>query len=144
MLHAEVVLPNLSVVNAASAAAATVSTGDLVNNSFLGLLLVLDVTALTGTTPTLQIVIEGKDAASGKYVNLATFATVNSVATFAYILGPFNPTLVAAGVSGVASSGITSAAFGILPGTFRVRVVGGGTITAASFTVGAHYIFAIG
>jgi len=41
----------------------------------------LDVTAASGTTPTLDVVIEEKDATSGKYFVIATFTQEVGVAT---------------------------------------------------------------
>lgn len=127
--HEEVNL--LDVVNAASAGAASVSSADQTNDSARGVILVMDVTGLAGTTPTVQLILEMKDQASGKYISLGTFTAVSAVSTVTYVVTP--------GV-GAASDGVTAVKGFPLPLTWRVRTVGGGTITDADFKVTAHYI----
>lgn len=39
----------------------------------------VDVTAVSGTSPTLDITIEEKDPVSGKYFTIVTFSTISSV-----------------------------------------------------------------
>jgi len=127
------IVPLLSVVNAASAAAAT-KTSEEVGGEYSparALVLVLDVTSLTGTTPTLQLVVELVDTVSGKFVSFGTFTAVSTVATFTYVI---------ALDTGAAADGITATKAYPVPLRWRARIVGGGTITDADYTLSAHII----
>lgn len=124
----------LNVAGAASIAAvnaAGVSADQGDHLGALALILVLDVTTLVGTgTPSLQLIVELLDRASGKYIALLTAVAVTATGTYTY--------LIALGVA-VASEGITAVRGFAPPDSYRVRVVGGGaTITSASFTVASH------
>ena len=124
----------LSVAGAGSIGAATVTSadqGDERSDRPAGsLLLVFDVTALAGTAPSLQAILELKDPVSGKYISFGTFTAVTATGTYTYVIG--------LGV-GAAADGITTTKNFPPPDTWRVRVVGGGTaITNASYTVSAH------
>src|SRR4051812_42487924 len=81
----------LNVAGAASIAAvnsAGVSADNAPATGSTGLYLILDVTALAGTaTPSLQLVVEMKDAISSKYIALGTFTAVTATGTFTYGLG---------------------------------------------------------
>ena len=48
--------------------------GDLDVEGYSSVVLVLDITAVSGTTPTLDVQIQEKDMASGKYVAVTTFS----------------------------------------------------------------------
>jgi hypothetical protein len=85
------------------------------DNSGAGVKLVIDITAVAGTTPTLTFVIEYKDPASGKYIPLLTSAALGAVATTELFIYPG-----AAVVANLSASNI-------LPKTWRVRWTIGGT-----------------
>jgi hypothetical protein len=121
----------LSVQNANSIANATRTSDDhIAEPSSRALVLVFDVTGLAGSAPSLQLIVELKDQASGKYVSSGTFTAVTAVGTYTYAIGQ--------GI-GAASDGYTATKNLPAPGSYRVRVVGGGTsITDADFTVAAH------
>ena len=124
----------LSVVGATSIGAATLTStdqGDAQSDRPAGsLVLVFDVTALAGTAPSVQLIVELKDPVSGKYISFGTFTAVTTTGTFTYAIG--------LGV-GAAADGITATKNYPPPDTWRVRVVGGGTaITSASYTVASH------
>src|SRR5438552_14880984 len=112
----------LSVVGANSIGAATLTStdqGDAQSDRPAGaLILVFDVTALTGTGPTLQLILELKDPVSGKYISFGSFTAVTATGTFTYAVG--------LGI-GAAGDGITATKSYAVPDTWRVRVVGGGT-----------------
>jgi len=81
---------------------------------------VLDVTAQSGTSPTLDVVIEGKDPVSGKYRTLYAFAQVGaSTGTWDQSIG---------------KGGQTNR---VIPRTVRARWTLGGTSPSYTFSVGA-------
>lgn len=111
-----------------TAAAAGSSGADQTNVSGRGLQVGVNITAGTGTAPTIQVLVEGKDAASGVYYTL--FASAAIAATAGFTLLSVYPGLTA------------SAAIGnqALPRTWRVRTVIGGTTPAVTATVGASVV----
>ena len=70
-------------------AARTVATNsaDLGNPDGRGVMVFLDVTAIT-LTPILTLSVQGKDPASGKYVTLFTGAAVSTISTTTYVVYP--------------------------------------------------------
>jgi hypothetical protein len=64
-----------------AAASAGASGADLDNPSHAGVEVVIDITALAGTAPTLTVIIEGKDPRSGKYYTILSSAALAAVAT---------------------------------------------------------------
>jgi hypothetical protein len=125
----------LNISGAASNAAAQVSSdtqGSAGGTAGLAwsVALTFDVTALAGTAPTIQLLLEAFDPLSGKFVQWGTaFAAISAVSTAVY--------LVALGVA-APSGGITATLSLPIPGMWRVRTVAGGTITSASFTCSAQ------
>lgn len=111
-----------------TAASAGTNSGDQTNFNGRGLKLVIDVTALTGTTPTLTVTIQGKDPVSGKYYTILVSAALAAVATTVLTVYP----------------GLTAAAnltaVDILPRTFRILTAIGGTTPAVTATIGASVI----
>lgn len=121
--------------NAASVALVTLAasgvsgnSADQVNINKDGVLLVVDITALGGTVPTLTVIVEAKDAASGKYVALLTSAALAAVATTKLVVYP-----------GVAAAANLSAS-DCLPRDWRVRYVIGGTTPTVTATIGAALV----
>lgn len=94
---------------ASAARTATTSSADLYNVDGLGVLVILDVTAITAT-PSLTVSVQGKDPASGKYVTLFTGAAVTTVSTNTYVVYP-----------GVTETANVDAAVPV-PRTFRITV----------------------
>jgi hypothetical protein len=121
----------LRVLNANSIANATRTSDDqIAEPSARSLVLVFDVTGLTGTAPTLQCIVEAKDQASGKYISFGNFTAISAVGTYTYVIG--------LGVA-AAGDGITATKSYPAPSSYRVRVVGAGTaITDADYTLSAH------
>lgn len=93
------------------------------DNVGAGVKVVVDITAVAGTAPTLTLVIEYKDPASGKYITLLTSAALGSIATTELTVYP-----------GAAVTANVSAS-NYVPKTWRARWTVGGTggpsITAA-------------
>ena len=104
-----------------TAAAAGANGSDQTNRRGHGLLVVVDITALTGTAPTLTVTIQGKDTASGKYFTILASAALAAVATTVLRVYP----------------GLTAAAnlvaSDVLPYTWRVISVIGGTTPAVTY-----------
>lgn len=112
-----------------AAAAAGVSSPDQTNAFYAGVQIGVNITSGTGTSPTLQVFIEGKDSASGAYYTL--LASVAIAATAGFTLLTLYPGLAAA-ASLVANQ--------VLPRVWRVRTVIGGTSPAVSATIGASLL----
>ena len=102
-------------------AANTSANGSDQSNVFArGITVIVDITAITGTTPTLTVTIEGKDPVSGKYYTLLASTALNAVGTTALRIYP--------GLAVAANS----AANLPLPKTYRVRTTIGGTTPAVT------------
>lgn len=112
----------------AAQGAATVNGADQTNLNGRGVQVVVDITAISGTSPTLTVVIQGKDAASGKYYNLLSSAALNATGTTLLTLYPGAPTTANASSPQV------------LPATWRVIATVGGTGPSVTATVGASVI----
>lgn len=111
-----------------TAAAVGGNSADQTNLVGRGVKLVIDITALAGTGPTLTVTVQGKDAASGKYFNILVSTALAAVATTVLEVYP-----------GIANA--ANAAQGVtLPKTWRVLYAIGGTTPAVTATVGASVI----
>lgn len=111
-----------------AAAAGTTNGADQVNVNASGLHVVVSITAITGTTPTLTVFIEGKDTASGIYYTLLSTAALSGTGTTVLRVYP--------GLSAVGGS----VANDVLPRTWRVRTTIAGTTPAVTATIGASLI----
>lgn len=111
-----------------TAASTGANSADQSNPGGDGLKLVIDITAITGTTPTLTVTIQGKDTASGKYYTILASAALSSVSTTVLTVFP-----------GITASA-NVAANDILPRTWRVSAVIGGTTPAVTATIGASVV----
>lgn len=114
-----------AVAKLTAAGAGTVNTSDILNTTGSGLRLVIDVTAISGTTPTLTVTIQGKDNASGKYYTLLASAALNATGTTILKLYP-----------GFAETANVSAN-DCLPEWWRVSYTVGGTSPSVTATIGA-------
>lgn len=111
-----------------TAASAGVQSADQKNFNGRGAKVVVDITAIGGTTPTLTVDIQGKDAASGKYYTILTSAAFNATGTYVLEVYP----------GGANAANVKSSS--ILPRTWRVVTTIGGTGPAVTATVGASVI----
>lgn len=109
-------------------ATASANGPDLDNLSSRAAQVVIDITSITGTTPTATFTVQGKDEASGKYYTLLATTALNAVATTVLKIGP--------GLTAAANS----VANDVMPRTFRVICTTGGTITDLDCTVGVSLI----
>ena len=124
-------LDTITVMNI-SAATTTQTSADQTNYNARGVYVVVKVTTLTGTTPTLTPSIQGKGPVAGSYFALhAAFTAINATGTFIYLIYPSAPT---------AAGGVTGSGGFPLPRTWNVVMTAGGTITNATYTVEAIYI----
>lgn len=117
-----------SVWDAGAAGAGTYTSADQKNLTHRGLNLYINITALTGTGPTVTVIIEGKDPVSGQYFTLLSSTALSAIG--------FTRLIVYPGIAVTANFSDNDA----LPGTWRVRVVVGGTGPAATGTISASLL----
>ena len=102
---------------ASAAQTASVNSADITIYNGSKLAVYLDVTAASGTSPTLDVTVKAKDPASGKYFTIGTFTQKTGVISDALFIGN--------------GSGSTFAVR-----TIRVEAVIGGTSPSFTFSVG--------
>lgn len=113
---------------ALAAASASANGADKDNLDALGVEVVVDLTAVSGTTPTLVVTIQGKDPVSGKYYDLLASASLTAAGTTVLTVFP--------GMTAAANS----AASRPLPRTWRVKTTIGGTTPSYDGTIAACLI----
>jgi hypothetical protein len=119
---------------ASAARTGTTSSADITNYNGDGALVILRVSVVPGTAPSLTLAVEGKDPASGVYYALNAAPTaVTAVGTYVYEVGE--------GASGAAGGGVTQRTAGQLPRTFRVTVTHGNA-NSVTYSVGYSIIAA--
>lgn len=118
-----------------AAQTATVASPAQVNTQARGVTVFVNVTAVSGTTPTLAPIIQALDPASNVYAELNATPT-NITATGLYIYQVYPGEIVPG-----AATGITQVAAVQLPRNWRVNFVIGGT--TPSFTFSADYEYAL-
>jgi len=118
---------DLSLVTLAASAVGG-NSADQINYNGRGLQLVIDVTAISGTTPVFTVTVQGKDVASGKYYTLLVSAALSTVSTNLLTVYP-----------GAASTANVSTPQ-VLPRTFRILYTVSGTTPAVTATIGASVI----
>lgn len=123
---------NVTVMNVTSGTTTQTST-DQTNIGGRGAYIIVNVTTLTGTSPTLTPKIQGKGPVANQYVALLTATTAISTAgTYIYLIYP--------NVPAVTGSGITQDAGFSLPKTWNIVMTTGGTVTNEVYTVEASYL----
>ncbi len=117
-------------ISPSGARTATFTSNDLINNGAKGIRLCLDVTAASGTTPTLDVKLQSKDSLSGQYLDItgAAFAQKIAISTDDFV--------IYAGVATTASRRVSD----ILPKVWRVVFTIGGTTPSFTFTLGGCYL----
>jgi hypothetical protein len=106
-----------------SSASSTQTATNQTNYMCRGVIVVFNVTALTGTNLTLTI--QGVDGASGVAYTLLAGSAVTTTGTYVYVVYP--------GASGTGTASLP------LPHTWNVKVVPS-SVTSATYTVGASVI----
>lgn len=107
-------------------ATAGTSSADQINYNGRGVVCIINVTTLTGTSPTVLMQINFKDQVSGQYVGGINTATLSAPGSQFMQVYP-----------GATASGATPY---VLPRDWRVSTVTGGTVTALTDTVGCSVI----
>lgn len=123
--------PNYTVTVFGSAArTVTANSSDVDNYSARGVRCLLDVTAASGTTPTLDVKLQSKDPISGKYVDLpgAAFTQKTAASTDDLTVYP--------GVAETANETVSD----VISGVWRAVATIGGTTPSFTFTLGCSYI----
>lgn len=113
-------------VLASAVRAATNNTADQRNYNSKGILVVFDVTVVP-TIDTVQLILQAKDPASGKYIDLFVDATQVAVVTRSVIIRPG---------TGAAADGIDATRDYSVPRTFRIRIV---HVGVGNFTYSVGY-----
>lgn len=111
-----------------AAAASSVNSSDQTNFNGKGVLVGVNITAITGTTPTLTVTIQGKDVASAQYYTILASTALNATGFTSLSVYPaltVSPNLVVNTV---------------LPKTWRISAAIGGTTPAVTATIGASVI----
>lgn len=108
------------------------TSADLINRYGRGVVLYLDITDASGTSPTLDIKVQGKDPVSGKYFDIADGAFAQQTGTGTVVLTIY---------PGIAETANVSAS-DVIPTTWRVHVTvgSGGADGSFTFSIGASYI----
>ena len=109
---------------------ASLNSADLENYAWRGVRLTLDITAVTGTTPSMTIKLQAKDPLSGKYVNIpgAAFAAKTATGTSQLTIYP--------GIAAAANVSVNDA----LPRDWRAVATITGTTPVFTFSLGAAYL----
>ena len=119
----------VSTLLASAARTVTTSSADQVNYNAKGIIVVFDVTSVPGTD-TVQLKIQAKDPASGKYVDLVTGTAESAVGTYVYSVYP--------GI-GDKNTILDNYEELPLPRTWRVQVVHSAA-TSFAYSVGVMYV----
>jgi hypothetical protein len=106
------------------------SAAAIVNHNARGVALLVNVTAATGTTPTLVVRVQVQDPVGSGWVDLPGAATASITGTGLTLL------TIYPGIAAVANSAINQP----LPRNYRLAWVVGGTTPSFTFSVGAQYI----
>lgn len=110
-----------------TAASAGVNGPDLDGSNHKGVLVYVHITAITGTTPTLTVTIQGKSPVSGQYHTILASAALNATGLTVLRVYP--------GLTAAANLTVSD----IAPPTFRViTAIGGGTPAVTATITAAH------
>lgn len=124
-------LDTITVINA-SAVTTTQTSADQKNYNARMLYVVVNVTTLTGTSPTLTPKLQGKGPVATQYFQIGGALTaISATGTYVYLYGISAP---------AAAGGVTATAAFPIPRTWNFVMTAGGTITNATYTVEVCYI----
>ncbi len=122
------VLGNVVGTLLSSAARTATVLGALLGNPMgKGIKIFINVTAVSGTTPTLAIRLNGVDPVTGATYVVNTFANIVATGEYIYVVYPAALT---------AQGGITTALAGLLPNVWSIDSVIGGTTPSFTYTLG--------
>lgn len=129
-----VALPHLTedqtTIFASASRTASANSDDFGHIGFKGVRLFLDVSAVTGTSPTLDVKIQAKDKLSGNYVDLtgAAFTQKTAAGTDYLTIYP--------GIAETANETISD----LVPNTWRAVATIGGISPDFTFSLSAEYL----
>lgn len=124
-------LDNITLINA-SAVTTTQTSADQKNYNARMLYVVVNVTTLTGTSPTLTPKLQGKGPVSVQYFAIgAALTAISATGLYVYLFSLSAP---------AAAGGVTATSAFPIPRTWNWTMTAGGTITNATYTVEAMYI----
>lgn len=124
-------MDNLTVLSA-SAVTTTQTSADQKSYNARTLYVVVNVTTLTGTSPTLTPKLQGKGPVSGQYFQIgAALTAISAAGVYVYLYSLSAP---------AAGGGVTATAAFPIPRTWNFVMTAGGTITNATYTVEAMYL----
>ena len=110
------------------ASAARIASGqsaEFLNNDHKGIQLNINRSAVSGTTPTLVVKLQGKDPVSGTWYDILATGTINNTGHQTLTIFPGAP----------ATANVSGNAF--LPAMYRIDWTIGGTTPSFTFSVGA-------
>lgn len=111
-----------------SAAAAGVNGSDVSDPLARGLIVGINVTAITGTSPTVTVTVQGKDPHSGTYYTVLASAAITAAG--------YTELIVCPGTTAAANVAVSRP----IPITWRVITAIGGTTPAVTATVSAQTV----
>jgi len=124
---------NAEVTILASAARnAAGNSSDLTNHNAKGIMIYVDVTAVSGTSPDLDINIQMKDPVSGDYQGIMENLNISAAGNYIIIVYPGAVETTAFGA--IETQGLP------LPRTWRIYYTIGGTTPSFTFSIGGAYI----
>lgn len=107
----------------------TVNSDDYDNLSGRSAIVVIDITAITGTgTPSLTVTLQGKDSVSGKYYTILASTALTGTGT----------TILRVDPSLTASANLIAA--DVVPRTWRISSATGGSTISLTATIGVHLV----
>ena len=110
-----------------NAATANTNSATMVNGSFRGVTVFVNLTALTGTSPTVTVALEAYDKVSGNFVTLLESAALAATGMSMLQLYP--------GIAVTANESANA----VLPNQWRISVTLGGTTPAVTGSISANY-----
>jgi hypothetical protein len=117
-----------AIVTLSAATTQTTTTSNQTNFNGRGLNLVINITAISGTSPTLTVTLQGVDTASSAVYTILVSAALTATGTTVLSVYP--------GLTAAANT----VANAILPRTFNIKYVIGGTSPSVTATIGASVI----
>ena len=117
-------------VFSSSARGSSENSSDFLAKSRKGVRLYLDITAASGSSPTLDLKLQGLDAESGSYFDLAGAAFAQQTGTGSVMLTIY---------PGIAETANVSVSY-YLPETWRVMATIGGSTPSFTFSIGADLL----
>lgn len=117
-------------VNALTLSGATASANgnDMDNHACRSAVAVVDITTISGSSPTATFTLEGKDEISGKYYTILATVAASTASTIVMRVDP--------GLTG--STNLIAA--DIMPKFWRVKWTAGGSVTNCTATVGVALV----